>query len=343
MKSKVSIAPLAFMVAFMGILPMTAQAETQGGSLPTSADGSLSTSADGSQSSWVDDSHSTIKGKLKSWSHTIDGWIGEPDPDEPASARLRIILDQEWNHYDGYSIKPRIRGKIKLPTLKKHLSVVFGDEDLDNEAKDPNQTSPNYNEALGKDEKYDKKQARNDNASIALRWSDELDNLGIKTDLDLGVRHGADFFVRGKIGKTWKHTNQFSTSLEQIARYGVNSKYYLRTNLKNKFEEDEQHLTVNHTYLEYANDYNDEDILWGNSLYRQHNYENHKRLNYGLFVGGRIDDKNFHLNTYGPFINWRQPLFKKWFFIQPEAHYYNDKEEDCSHHLGLFLRLEAIF
>ncbi|WP_373777120.1 hypothetical protein [Glaesserella sp.] len=321
MRNKLSLS----LLVFIGYIPFSASAESTEES-----------------PSWVDQQHTNVKSTLHSWSNSIDDWFGEPDPDKPASANLRIILDNEWNRYDGYSIKPRIRGKIRLPTLKKHVSVVFGDEDLDNQARDKNQLHRNYKEPIKDDKKYDSKQARDDNASLALRWSDGIKNLGIDTDLDLGVRSGADIFVRLKLSKVWQHDEQFSTRLEPIYRYGINSKHYFRINLENKFDENEKRFINNHTYIEYTHD-QDEQTVWGNSLYRQHNYSNHKQLNYGLFFGGDINGKQPELDYYGPFINWRQPILRQWFFIQPELHYYNDKNSDRSHHIGAFLRLEAIF
>ncbi|OOH90304.1 hypothetical protein BMT54_05250 [Pasteurellaceae bacterium 15-036681] len=291
---------------------------------------------------WVDQQHANVKQNLHSWSNTIDNWLGTPDPNKPASAGLRIMLDSTWNRYDGYSIKPRVRGKIRLPTLKKHLSVVFGDEDLDNHARDRSQMHPNYKAPIQNDKKYDTRQARNDNASLALRWSDGIKALGIDTDVDLGVRSGADIFLRFKASKEWQHDEHFSTRLEQIYRYGINSKHYVRTNLENKFTENESVFVNNHTYLEYTHD-RDENVNWGNSLYRQHNFEGVKRLNYGLAVGGDIASKKPHLDYYGPFINWRQPILREWLFMQPEVHYYNSKKLDRPHHFGAFLRMEAIF
>ena len=35
------------------------------------------------------------------------------------------MIDNYWNEYDNYEIKPRIRGKIKLPTLEKRLSGIW--------------------------------------------------------------------------------------------------------------------------------------------------------------------------------------------------------------------------
>lgn len=290
----------------------------------------------------VDKHHATVKTSLYNWSNVIDDWVGTPNPNKPASANIRLMLDNQWNRYDGYAIKPRIRAKIRLPALKRHLSIVVGDEDLDNQARDKNQTAPTYREPLAKDKYYDGRQTRNANNSLALRWSDGIKKWGIHTDVDLGIRSGADVFLRFKADKTWQHTQQFSTRLEQIYRYGINSKHYLRTNLENKFTETETKFINNHTYLEYTHDI-DEDTRWGNSLYRQHNFAGFKQLNYGLSFGGEFDSKKFQLNHYGPFINWRQPIIRKWLIIQPEVSFYNDKKHDRKHHINLFLRLEAIF
>ncbi|QLB20742.1 hypothetical protein A6B43_03990 [Vespertiliibacter pulmonis] len=290
----------------------------------------------------VDRHHTNVQNLLYNWSNTLDDWFGTPDLSNPASANLRIMLDNQWNRYDGYSIKPRIRAKIRLPALKKHFSVVLGDEDIDNQAQDKHQTSPNYREPMGKNKHYDRRQVRNTNHSLALRWSDDIKKWGINTDIDLGIRSGADIFLRVKADKTWQHTEKFSTRLEQIYRYGINSKHYLRTNLENKFNETEYSFINNHTYLEYTHDI-DEDTRWGNSIYRQHNFVGLKQLNYGLFFGGEFDSKKFELTHYGPFINWRQPILREWLFIQPEIWFYNSKKLHRKHHVGTFLRLEAVF
>lgn len=291
---------------------------------------------------WVDQQHANVKGTLHSWSNTIDDWVGTPDPNKPATANLRIMLDNEWNRYDGYSIKPRVRAKIKLPALKRHLSVVMGDEDLDNQSRDKTRLQQNYRQPLKNDKKYDGKQARDDNASIALRWSNDVKRLGIDTDFDVGIRSGADIFGRLRLSKLWQISDKFSTRFEQIYRYGSNSKHYLRTNFENKYAETERRSLNNHTYLQYTHDL-DEELRWGNSSYRQHNYNNFKQLNYGINFGGEIKHKQMALNYYGPFINWRQPILRKWLFIQPELMFYNNKKLDRKHTLSAFLRVEAIF
>ncbi len=84
---------------------------------------------------WFDKKQRHIREWADHTSIKIDDWFGDVDPENPASATIRVMLDNYWNQYDNYEIKPRIRGKIKLPTLEKRFSVVFGDDSLDDEFK----------------------------------------------------------------------------------------------------------------------------------------------------------------------------------------------------------------
>ena len=297
--------------------------------------------AEETENTWADEQHKNVKETLHSWSNNINDWLGETDPNKPASASLRVMMDMEWDKHSRFTYKPRVRGKIKLPVLKKHLSVVFGDEDLENQARDKNRIGNNYSN-LDPNKNYDARQARNDNASVGVRWSNEIKKLGIDSDLDAGLRSGGDIFGRLRLSKTWEWTETFSTRLEQIYRYGTNSKHYLRTNLENRYLDSANTFIMNHTFLQYTHDI-DEETGWGNSLYRQHNFENNKTLSYGLFAGGRFDHELHKFNSWGPFITYRQPILRKWLFIQPELSFYNDKDNDRSHYLRGFLRVEAIF
>ena len=49
---------------------------------------------------WADRRHDEVHNRINRWAHKMDGWFGTPDPDKPASANLRIMLDTEWNKYD---------------------------------------------------------------------------------------------------------------------------------------------------------------------------------------------------------------------------------------------------
>lgn len=290
---------------------------------------------------WVDRKQFQIRSWADDTSHKIDNWFGETDPEKPASATLRVIVDNSWNKYDGYEIKPRIRGRIKLPTLERQLSLVFGDDSLDNEL-DNNVAITNENPGNSNNKTLDRQQTRENNSSFALRWSEFSKYLPFKTDLDLGLRSGDDIYLRLKASKDWKLENDFSFHAEQIYRYGIDSKNYLRTNLELTHARPNQAFLSNQLNLTYS-DNQDDDLTWDNSLFRQHQFFHENSFSYGLYTGGFLNNKNLRLNSWGPFISWRQPLWREWFYVQGNLNYMNDHRDDRSHFISTSIRFEALF
>ena len=290
---------------------------------------------------WVDRKQFQIRSWADDTSHKIDNWFGETDPEKPASATLRVIVDNSWNKYDGYEIKPRIRGRIKLPTLERQLSLVFGDDSLDNELEN-NVAITNENPGNSNDKTLDRQQTRENNSSFALRWSEFSKYIPFKTDLDLGLRSGDDIYLRLKASKDWKLENDFSFHAEQIYRYGIDSKNYLRTNLELTHARPNQAFLSNQLNLTYS-DNQDDDLTWDNSLFRQHQFFHENSFSYGLYTGGFLNNKDLRLNSWGPFISWRQPLWREWFYVQGNLNYMNDHRDDRSHFISTSIRFEALF
>ena len=290
---------------------------------------------------WVDEQHGSAKTGINKLAGHVNSWFGTPDPSRPASANLRIILDTEWNKYDDFKVKPRVRGKVKLPVLQERLSVVLGDDSLDNQL-DDNTLIPHDASNEGRAKTYDARKNREQNSSLALRLSEFNKRADIKADLDLGIRSGDDIYIRAKAGKTWQLEDDYTTSAEQIYRYGLDSKHYVRTNLEVRKSPAGQPFIANQFHLQYTND-NEEDWKWGNNLYRQHEFEGNKWVNYGVYAGGYIENKKADLNSYGPFVGARQPFLREWLFVQTELNYYNDRKENRKHHVGALLRFEALF
>lgn len=291
--------------------------------------------------SWIDRRQKSIRQWADRTAQRIDGWFGEGYEDETAKATLRVIFDNKWNKYDDYEFKPRIRGKIDLPTLERKLSLVFGDDSLDNEI-DNNIAITNENPAGDPDKNVDTKRIREDNSSIALRWSQLSDKLPFDLDADLGIRSGDDIYARLKAKKDWTLGNDFSFHAEQIYRYGIDSENYLRTNLELTQARPNEAFISNQLYLTYA-DEQDDDWTWDNRTYRQHQFFHDNRFNYGMYVGGYYNEDDLRMNSWGPFVSWRQPLFREWFFVQSDLNYFNDKREDRSHYPRALVRLEARF
>jgi len=290
---------------------------------------------------WADKKQKKISNWADRTANKMDNWFGKTDPAHPASATLRIIVDNQWNKHDGYDVNPRIRGKVKLPTLENRLSVVFGDDSLDDEIS--NNIAINNNHADGDpDKRVDGKQIRDDNSSIALRWSQLSKRLPFDLDADLGIRSGDDIYARLKAQKDWKLGNDFTFHAEQIYRYGIDSENYLRTNLELTHARPNQPFISNQFYVTYA-DEQDDDLTWDNRTYRQHQFFKNNRFNYGIYTGGYYNNNDLKLNSWGPFVSWRQPVWREWFYVQGDLNYFNDRREDRSHFPSALVRLEALF
>lgn len=290
---------------------------------------------------WVDQKQKGIRNWADRTADRMNNWFGETDPSDPASATLRILLDNRWNEHDGYEIKPRIRGKIKLPALENRLSLVFGDDSLDNEMTN-NIAITNENPSGNPDKSVDGKRIRDDNSSIALRWSQLSKRLPFDLDADLGIRSGDDVYARLKAEKDWQLSHDFTFHAEQIYRYGIDSENYLRTNLELTHARPNQAFLSNQFYITYA-DEQDDDLTWDNRTYRQHQFFKGNRFNYGIYTGGFYNNDDLRLNSWGPFVSWRQPLGREWFYIQGDLNYFNEHREDKSHYLSTLVRLEALF
>lgn len=295
------------------------------------------------QLEWVDTNHQEFRGWLQKTAHRMDGWFGDTNPNEPARASLRVMMDTTWNEYDGTTVKPRVRGKIKLPTLENRLSIVFGDDSLDDIPSDGGVMSddrvatPN-----AEDRRFDRRQAREDNSSLALRWSKFRRAAGI--DVDLGVRSD-DVFVRAKYDKSWQLSHDIHARFEQMYRYGSSSEHTALTTLEFVQPQSESRQIVSRSHLYYAHK-DQEDLDWSSSLFQQHALpvkHGTAELSYGIYTGGDIVDKNPNLNTYGPYVSYRQPVWRDWLFLQGDVSYYNNKTEDRDHHVALFSRVEVVF
>lgn len=290
---------------------------------------------------WIDRKQRTIREWTDRTSVKIDDWFGQIDPEKPASATIRFMLDNYWNEYDNYEVKPRIRGKIKLPTLEKRLSLVFGDDRLDDEF-DNNIANINNQPNQDGNNRLDSKQTRDNNGSIALRFSNFSKRLPFETDADIGIRSGDDVYLRLRAEKNWTLRNDFHFNAEQIYRYGSDSENYLRTNLELVHARPNQPFLSNQFSLIYA-DEQDDDLTWKNRTFRQHQFFAHNNFNYGIYTRGYYNDNNLRLNSWGPFVSWRQPLWREWFYVQGDLNYFNDQREDRSHYVSTFIRLETLF
>ena len=153
---------------------------------------------------------------------------------------------------------------------------------------------------------------------MTLSITNFAERLPFETDADLGVRSGDDIYVRLKASKDWTLENDFSFHAEQIYRYGIDSENYLRTNLELIHARPDHAFLSNQFSLTYA-DAQEDDLRWDNYTFRQHQFFAGNRFNYGVYTGGYYHDDDLRLNSWGPFVSWRQPFLREWFFIQGDV------------------------
>ena len=313
----------------------------------------LSPQPDSEEWGWTDDKRKDVKDKLDQWANNMDGWFGEPDPKKPATASLRLVLDTRWANDPktgtDVTLEPRVRGRLKLPVLERRLSLIIGDEDLEKDTfLKQSATGDTYQAATSnRDRLVNTRKTRDDNASIALRWSrfnDELEKqLGVKTDVDLGIRSVNDIYLKVSVDKDWYASKSLTVSNDNFYRYGLDSKHYVRSGLTLKYGTDANQFINNRSTIRYRNQDDEESTDWSNDLRQVHYFGHNKQLAYGISTSGYFDADKKSLNSYGPAISYRQPVWREWLYMQTELNYYNDKTEDKDHYPSTLLRIEALF
>ncbi|MDO4699122.1 MAG: hypothetical protein Q4A69_00340 [Moraxella sp.] len=297
--------------------------------------------ADDTHNTWLDNTHKSTTSWLARTAHRIDDWFGKTDPQKPARASVRVMLDIHHDKY-GSSIQPRVRGKLRLPTLEQRLSVMVGDDDLDDEH---GGGIHNDGRPLPAGERvFDRAQSSKDNASLALRWSKVEKNLGINSDADIGLRSN-DIFLRVQAQKMWQ-TGSIHGRAEQSYRYGTKSEHFALSTLEFHRQQSKQRTLYNRSHIAYTHKHDDEQLSWSNSSYQQHTWQGkhgERSFSYGVYMSGKFDDNKPTLTTYGPYLSYRQPLWREWLFVQTDISYYNDKKHHKNHHLAGFGRIEMVF
>lgn len=296
---------------------------------------------------WVEKQQGNISGSLDKTAKKMDNWFGKTDPNEPATASLQVIVDTDWNETDGTHSNIRLRGRVKLPTLERKLSVVFGDDRLEDRSSRKNRYSPLPNPQTQSginnlDSFSTLKQENRENSSLAVRWSDFSDKLPFETDFDVGIRLHGNVFARLKASKDWQLTDNSKLFTEQTYRYSKRDKNEFFSYWEWQYRQDKNTDISTPTNIEYHENY-DDDLNWNTSLLQTHYYSNQRKLSYGLYADGFVNDNQAEVNRTGAIVSWRQPIWREWLFLQTDVDYLDDKRENRDHEFGGLVRLEMLF
>jgi hypothetical protein len=298
---------------------------------------------------WLDQRHLMIHNYLHDQALKLDQMFGNTALKKPR-AQVRLLVDHAWDKHNGLDTSIRLRGSLRLPNATKRLRLMFGDDTLEeeqsvgvplNQVTKANgtpvgqaKTTPNLHDIND--------QALKDNASIALRWLGSMRH-GIRADYDLGVRSGTDIYIRTEAGKTWELDAESRALLDQTIRYGMNSRLYARTDLELQYRPQTIDPLFYHAALEYTQDDSERGWRWTHRISQQHAFAQQQVLSYGISVAGWMRGPELQLDSYGPWISYRQPFLRDWLFVRGDVNFFNDRPEHRDHYLSGFLRVEALF
>ncbi len=178
-----------------------------------------------------------------------------------------------------------------------------------------------------------------DSASVALRWI-PFSGLGFKTDVDVGVRSTPEAYVRWRLRQQWQLGSENLLRAGQTFRYGSERRGESVSQLEAERALDANSTLRAGTAWRIEEEDTASGFAWSHGLSLQHMVGDDGSLSYGWSVGG-FTRPHYRRERHGPWLVWRQSLWRDWLFyeIEPRITYY--RRLDWDDVPSLVLRLEA--
>lgn len=220
--------------------------------------------------------------------------------------------------------------------LIQELMAVFGNDTLWRRATQPEQTY----KAFGKKKKKTSSAQISATNPLSASWATISTWMPFENDIDLGSNSESDVYVQFLAKKKWNLRHNISFDTEQIFRYGSTSRNYTETTLNLTQKMQDNTLFSNKFNV---NKSENEDYNWGNWTFQQFEFVKDNSLTYGIYSGGVYTKNDIRLNSWGPYISWRQPIWRDWIFMQNDLNFFNHIDDDPKHQLSVQMNLEANF
>lgn len=220
--------------------------------------------------------------------------------------------------------------------LIQELMAVFGNDTLWTRATQPEQTY----KAFGKKKKKNSSAQVSTTNPLSASWATISTWMPFENNLDLGSNSENDVYVQFLAKKKWNLRHNISLDTEQVFRYGSTSRNYTETTLNLTQKMQDNTLFANKFNV---NKSENEDYSWGNWTFQQYQFLKDNHLTYGVYSGGVYTKNDIRLNSWGPYISWRQPVWRNWLFMQNDLNFFNHIDDDSKHQLSVQMNLEANF
>ncbi|USP40233.1 selenocysteine synthase [Acinetobacter sp. XS-4] len=220
--------------------------------------------------------------------------------------------------------------------LMQELMAVFGNDTLWRRV---TQSEPTY-KAFGKKKKKNSSAQVSTTNPLSASWATISTWMPFENNLDLGSNSENDVYVQFLAKKKWNLRHNISLDTEQVFRYGSTSRNYTETTLNLTQKMQDNTLFANKFNV---NKSENEDYSWGNWTFQQYQFLKDNHLTYGVYSGGVYTKNDIRLNSWGPYISWRQPVWRNWLFMQNDLNFFNHIDDDSKHQLSVQMNLEANF
>lgn len=220
--------------------------------------------------------------------------------------------------------------------LIQELMAVFGNDTLWKRATQPEQTYKSF----GKKKKKTSSTQVSTTNPLSASWATISTWMPFENNLDLGSNSENDVYIQFLAKKKWNLRHNISLDTEQVFRYGSTSRNYTETTLNLTQKMQDNTLFANKFNV---NKSENEDYSWGNWTFQQYQFLKDNHLTYGVYSGGVYTKNDIRLNSWGPYISWRQPVWRNWLFMQNDLNFFNHIDDDSKHQLSVQMNLEANF
>lgn len=275
---------------------------------------------------WLDSSHDYIGGSADGLVSWVDSFFGVPRYEyESASSSLRLRTENEWEEGEGNSFKVKLRGKVRLPRAKKRISLVFTDDDGDEDTQD----------VFIKDANNESKT----NVGLSVNVRD-----GKRSRVDYGVRLSSSFKIkvnarfRYQVHAGENYVNRFTNTVyfNDGEGFGTTARYeldrvldknrFIRWSNKGKFAEDI------------------DGVEWSSQVTLSERLNERSAISKFVWTSG--DTRPDYLTTsYGLGLTYRRSFIRSWLFYELEPRYAwsRDTRQDNREGIALFtIRVEAL-
>ncbi|MDV2441066.1 hypothetical protein QR665_16560 [Acinetobacter gerneri] len=164
--------------------------------------------------------------------------------------------------------------------------------------------------------------------------------LPFKNNMGLGSDSSQDIHVVMSANQNWLLDPKLKLDTEQVYKYGVESGNQFNTNFKLTHVQSKESSIF--SQLQISRSTGDENFYWTDKTYQQFQLQKNQSIILGIYSSGHYD-REWILNSWGPYISWKQPIWRNWLFLQSDLSYYNDKGSDLEHRISSSFGFEVHF